>query len=82
MKERVEFDDKNLVVRMVGLEGDVFKHYKTFTGTYQVVSKGPNRSAIIFTLEYEKLHDGPPYPDKYHEAMNSLAKDIESHLKK
>ncbi|KAL4017088.1 hypothetical protein IC575_024762 [Cucumis melo] len=81
-KERVEFDDKKLVIRMVGLEGDVFKHYKTFIATYQVVPKGPGRSAIIFTLEYEKLHDGPPYPNKYHEAMKGLAKDIEAHLKK
>ena len=82
MKERVEFDDKNLVVRMVGLEGDVFKHYKTFIATYQVVPKGLGRSVIIFTLEYEKLNDGSPYPDKYHEAMDNLAKDIEAHLLK
>ncbi|KAL0540230.1 hypothetical protein IC582_024463 [Cucumis melo] len=81
VKERVEFDDKKLVIRVVGLEGDVFEHYKTFIGTYQVIPKGPNRSGIIFTLEYEKLRDGPPYPQKYHEAMNSLAKDIEAHLK-
>ncbi|KAA0061197.1 MLP-like protein 328 [Cucumis melo var. makuwa] len=81
VKERVEFDDKKLVIRIVGLEGDVFEHYKTFIGTYQVIPKGPNRSGIIFTLEYEKLRDGPPYPQKYHEAMNSLAKDIEAHLK-
>lgn len=69
------------MVKVIGLEGDVFKHYKTFNGTYQVVPKGPNLTSVIFILEYEKLHDGPPYPHKYHDAMSDLAKDIESHLK-
>ncbi|XP_022987080.1 MLP-like protein 34 [Cucurbita maxima] len=81
LKERVEFDDKNLVVCMIGLEGDVFEHYKVFKATFQFVPKGPNRSAVILILEYEKLHDGPPYPHKYHDAMHKFAKDIESHLK-
>ncbi|XP_038876399.1 MLP-like protein 328 [Benincasa hispida] len=81
-KERVEFDDKNLVIKLVGLEGDLFDHFKTFNEIYQVVKKGPGHCAIILTLEYEKLHDGPPCPEKYYDAMIDLVKGIESHLKK
>ncbi|KAL0540237.1 hypothetical protein IC582_024470 [Cucumis melo] len=81
-KERVELDDKNLVIKLIGLEGDLFEHYKTFNETYKVVKKGPGQCAIILTLDYEKLHDGPPYPQKYYDAMIKLVKSVESHLKK
>ena len=76
----MEFDDEKLAVTLVGLEGDVFEHYKTFKATHLVVSKGPEHSSVVLTLEYEKLGDGSPYPYKYLDLMNNLAKDIESHL--
>ncbi|XP_022150052.1 MLP-like protein 328 [Momordica charantia] len=80
-KERVEFDDEKFAVTLVGLEGDVFNHYKTFKGIYQVVPKDPEHSLAVLTLEYEKLDDGSPYPYKYLDLMNNITKDIESHLK-
>ncbi|XP_022150050.1 MLP-like protein 328 [Momordica charantia] len=80
-KERVEFDDKNLSVTLIGLEGDVFKHYKTFNAIYKVVPKSPEHSLAVLTLEYEKLDDGSPYPYQYLDLMNGITKDIESHLK-
>ncbi|XP_038876398.1 MLP-like protein 328 [Benincasa hispida] len=80
-KEQVEFDDEKLAVTLIGLEGDVFEHYKVFKGIYQVVPKGPEHSLAILTLEYEKLDDGSPYPYKYLDLMNNITKDIESHLK-
>ncbi|XP_023553763.1 MLP-like protein 328 [Cucurbita pepo subsp. pepo] len=80
-KEQVEFDDEKLSVTLIGLEGDVFEHYKTFKGIYQVVPKGPEHCLAVLTLEYEKLDDGSPYPYKYLDLMNNLTRDIESHLK-
>ncbi|XP_022155164.1 MLP-like protein 329 [Momordica charantia] len=80
-KERVEFHDDKLTVVLVGLEGDVFKHYKTFKPSYQVVPKGPRHCLALMTIEYEKLDDGSPYPYKYIDLMNGITKDIESHLK-
>lgn len=80
-KEQVEFDDENMAVTFIGLEGDVFEHYKTIKLTYKVVPKGPEHSLVIMTYEYEKLDDDTPYPYKYLDLMNNFTKDIESHLK-
>ncbi|CAK9324084.1 unnamed protein product [Citrullus colocynthis] len=80
-KEQVEFDDKNMAVTLIGLEGDVFEHYKTFKGIYRIVPKDFEHSLAILTLEYEKLKDDSPYPYKYLDLMNKLTKDIEVHLK-
>lgn len=79
-KEQVEFDDENFSVTLIGLEGDVFEHYKTFKVIYKVVPDGPEHSLAVLILEYEKLNDGSPYPYKYLDIMNNLTKDIESHL--
>lgn len=80
-KERVELDDEKLMVTLIGLEGDVFNHYKIFKPAFQVVPKGPKHSLTILTLEYEKLDDGSPSPYKYLDLMVNLTKDIESYLK-
>lgn len=81
MKEQVEFDDEKFAMTAIGLEGDVFDHYKTFNVTYQVVPKGPEHSLAVLTLEYEKLDDESPYPYKHLDLMNRITNDIESHLK-
>lgn len=77
----MEFDDKKLVMKLVGLEGNVFKHYKTFNIIYQIVPKKPQHSLVVMNLKYEKLDDGSPAPYKYVEFLENLIKDIESHLK-
>ena len=69
------------MVVLVGLEGDLFNHYKTFKPVCQVVPKGPSHCLAVLTIEYEKLDDGSPYPFKYIDLMNGITKDIESHLK-
>ena len=79
-KEQVEFHDDKLLIILVGLEGDVFNHYKSFKPAYQVVPKGPNHCQAILTIEYEKLNDGSSYPYKYIDLMNGITKDIESHM--
>ncbi|KGN49652.1 MLP-like protein 328 [Cucumis sativus] len=79
-KEQVEFHDDKLLIILVGLEGDVFNHYKSFKPSYQVVPKGPNHCQAILTIEYEKLNDGSSYPYKYIDLMNGITKDIESHM--
>ncbi|KAA0035388.1 hypothetical protein IC582_024436 [Cucumis melo] len=80
-KEQVEFDDENFAVTLIGLEGDVFEHYKSFQGTYKVVPKGPEHSLAVLTLQFEKLKDDSPYPYKYLDLMHTITKDIEAHLK-
>lgn len=81
LKEQVNFDDEKLIVKHVGLEGDVFKYYKSFNSIYQVVPKGQDNCLAILTVEYEKLIDDSPYPYKHIDSMTRMTKDIESHLK-
>ncbi|XP_008450253.2 MLP-like protein 329 [Cucumis melo] len=80
-KERVEFDDKKLAMKLVGLEGNVFKHYKTFNITYQIVPKKHQHSLVVLNLKYEKLDGDSPTPYKYVELLENIIKDIESYLK-
>ena len=75
------YDDKNLAITVIGLGGDVFKQYKIFNGTYQVISKDPEHSLAVLTIEYEKRDPSSPYPYKYLDLMNKLTKDIEAHQK-
>ncbi|KGN49616.1 MLP-like protein 328 [Cucumis sativus] len=80
-KERVVYDDKNFAVTVVGIEGDVFNHYKSFQGTYQVVPKDSKHCFAVLTVEYEKLDHSCPDPNKYLVLMTNVSKDIESFLK-
>ncbi|PON66662.1 Major latex protein domain containing protein [Trema orientale] len=80
-KERVEFDDETKTVRLVGLEGDVFKYYKSFTPVYQLIPKGEG-SLVKSSIEYEKLSEDVPAPDKYLVMAINMARDIDEHLSK
>ncbi|KAL0005289.1 hypothetical protein SO802_012850 [Lithocarpus litseifolius] len=51
-KEKVELDDANRSVTLVGIEGDVMKDYKTFNPIYQVVPKG-TASLAKLSIEWE-----------------------------
>ncbi|KAL5827998.1 hypothetical protein ACOSQ3_019830 [Xanthoceras sorbifolium] len=55
-KEKVELDDENLSVTLVGLEGDVFKNYKNWKATFQATPKDEGSNVIKHILEYEKLN--------------------------
>ncbi|GKU98020.1 hypothetical protein SLEP1_g11077 [Rubroshorea leprosula] len=39
-KEKVELDEESKTVRLVGLEGDLFNHYKSYVVTLKVIPKG------------------------------------------
>ncbi|XP_041009777.1 MLP-like protein 28 [Juglans microcarpa x Juglans regia] len=80
-KEKVELDDANRAVTLVGIEGDVMNYFKSFKGTYQVTPKG-NGSLVKLTLEYEKLTEEVPAPIKYHNMMVTMTKDIDAFLAK
>lgn len=82
-KEKVEFYDENKKVTHVGLEGDVFKWYKTFNGIWQAVPKAGGKGAIVKAIiEYEKLNQSVPPPHNYMEIMVRFTKDIDAHLSK
>ncbi|GMN19927.1 hypothetical protein TIFTF001_039932 [Ficus carica] len=80
-KERLEFDDATKTIKLVGLEGDVFKHYKTFTPIYELAPKGQG-SVAKATIEYEKLSEDVPAPDRYLGMAVKIAQDIDAHHSK
>ncbi|KAK2635472.1 hypothetical protein Ddye_030264 [Dipteronia dyeriana] len=79
-KEKIEIDDENLAVTLVGLEGDVFKNYKSWKATFQATPKGEGNSVIKHILEYEKLNQDVPVPNPYLDFIVRISKDIASHL--
>ncbi|PON48641.1 Major latex protein domain containing protein [Parasponia andersonii] len=80
-KEKVEFDDENNMVSMVGLEGDVFQHYRSFKPVYHVVPKGEGSLAKL-SIEFERLDANVPPPNKYLNVMVNVTKDMDAHLQK
>ncbi|XP_062111132.1 MLP-like protein 28 [Humulus lupulus] len=80
-KEKVELDDENNKVTLIGIEGDVFKHYKCFKPVYHAVPKGEG-SLVKLSIEYEKLDASVPPPNKYLDMMVGITKDIDSHFEK
>ncbi|KAK7836097.1 MLP-like protein 28 [Quercus suber] len=80
-KEKVELDDANRSVTLVGIEGDVMKDYKTFKPIYQVVPKGTGSLAKL-SIEYEKLREDVPAPNKYVTLMVNITKDLDAHIMK
>ncbi|XP_024028029.1 MLP-like protein 43 [Morus notabilis] len=82
-KEKVEFDDANKAVILNGFEGDVFNEYKLFKPVYHVVPNPKGRGSIAkLSIEYEKLHEGVPPPDKYVKLMVNISKDLDVHFGK
>ncbi|KAK7836104.1 mlp-like protein 28, partial [Quercus suber] len=80
-KEKVEYDDENRSATLIGIDGDVMQEYKSFKGTYQVVPKGTGSLAKL-TIEYEKLSDDVPAPDKYITLMVNVTKGIDELIAK
>ena len=80
-KEKVELDDQNNKVTLIGQEGDVFKHYRSFKPVYHVVPKGEGSLAKL-SIEYEKLDASVPPPNKYLNMMVNITKDIDAHFQK
>ncbi|KAF4364574.1 hypothetical protein CsatB_019790 [Cannabis sativa] len=82
-KEKVELDDENNKVSLIGIEGDVFKHYKCFNVIYQAVPNPKGEGSLAkLSIEYEKLDPSVPTPNKYLNLMINITKDIDSHFEK
>ena len=77
----MELDDVNKSVTLVGLEGDVFKEYKSIKAVFQGVPKGEGCLAKL-SIEYEKLNANVPPPNKYLNMMAHISKDIDAHIQK
>ncbi|KAJ7942970.1 MLP-like protein 28 [Quillaja saponaria] len=78
-KEKVELNDEELSVTLNGLEGDVMQVYKVFKPVYQAIPKDGGISVVKLSIEYEKLREEVPPPDKYVGLMFNITKDIEAH---
>ena len=80
-KERLEFDDETKTIKCVGVEGDVFKLYKSCTSIFEVTPKGDG-CLVKIIIDYEKLSEDVPAPENYVAMLADVAKDICSHHSK
>ncbi|OMO99672.1 hypothetical protein COLO4_13150 [Corchorus olitorius] len=80
LKEKVLVDDANKSVIFVALEGHVMEEFKSYKIIYKVAPKTDESSMVKITLDYEKLNENIPDPNKYLQFLVNLVKDIESHL--
>ncbi|KAL5778886.1 hypothetical protein ACOSQ2_009623 [Xanthoceras sorbifolium] len=80
-KERVELDEANKTVSLVGLEGDIFKYVKSWTTVFKAIPKADGSGSVAnVTIEYEKLHDAIADPKAYMEFLTSVVKDVDDHI--
>ncbi|KAJ6903181.1 MLP-like protein 43 [Populus alba x Populus x berolinensis] len=80
-KEKVVVDEEKNTLALTGLEGDVMTRYKLFNPTYHLTPKGDGSLARLI-VEYEKLNENIPVPDKYMDFMVTVTKDIDASLTK
>ncbi|PON48649.1 Major latex protein domain containing protein [Parasponia andersonii] len=57
------------------------EYYKSFTPVYHLISKSEG-SLVESSIEYEKLSEDVPVPDKYLVMSINMAGDIDEHLSK
>lgn len=78
-KELVEaVDEKNKSIVYNLLEGELMKLYKTLRFTFQIISKN-EAEFVKTTIEYEKLSEDVPFPDKLKEFVTAVTKTIDVH---
>ncbi|XP_071724928.1 MLP-like protein 329 [Rutidosis leptorrhynchoides] len=78
-KERFELDDANMIAKHVGVDGDLFKFFKSFVGTFQFMPKGTGTLAKI-TIQNEKLsYDSPDDIDNLN-FLIQCNRDADEHL--
>ncbi|XVF43615.1 hypothetical protein PTKIN_Ptkin02bG0054300 [Pterospermum kingtungense] len=82
MKEKVLVDDANKSVTLIALEGHVMEEFKSYKIIYNVTPKNDEGSLVKITLEYEKLNENIPDPNRYLQFLVNLTKDLEAHLLK
>ncbi|CAN1747909.1 MLP-like protein 328 [Linum perenne] len=81
-KERVEFDEKNKIVKLNGLEGDLMKVYKVYNSIFEFVSKSGGGGVAKLAIEYEKLDPSSPPPTKYMDFIINFTKETDDALVK
>ncbi|KAI7732776.1 hypothetical protein M8C21_013536 [Ambrosia artemisiifolia] len=79
VKEVIEAIDKeNKLVRFKVTEGDIMEAYKTFAITIRVDTHG-EENVVTCTLDYEKVNEYIPNPDRLMELVLIVAKDVETY---
>ncbi|XP_021823272.1 MLP-like protein 28 [Prunus avium] len=78
-KEKVEYNDENKSITLNGVEGDVFRYFKSFKPVYQFTQKDEGSTATL-SIAYEKLNDNVAAPDKYVGLMVNIVKDLDAHF--
>ncbi|KAM1608315.1 hypothetical protein EV1_020298 [Malus domestica] len=82
-KEKAEIDEANNRVSLIALEGShVLDNYKSFKVTYQIITPNSEGSSVKITLEYEKLNENDPPPQKFLSFAVTVIKDVDAHLLK
>ncbi|PKI45784.1 MLP-like protein 328 [Punica granatum] len=77
-KEKVEFDDASMTITLHGIEGDVYNEYKVYRPICKVVPK--NRGSVAkLVIEYERVNEDAPIPNKFMDLFVSMTKDIDAH---
>ncbi|XP_059446617.1 MLP-like protein 28 [Corylus avellana] len=69
--------DKSLT--FTALEGDLLAHYKSYKATVKITPK-PEGCLVKVTVDYEKLNEDVPAPDKYLDFVVNVVKDIDAHI--
>ncbi|XWS69344.1 hypothetical protein CRYUN_Cryun04dG0171200 [Craigia yunnanensis] len=82
LKEKVLVDDANKTVTLIALEGHVMEEFKSYKIVYSVTPKSDQSSLVKITLEYEKLNENIPDPNRYLQFIVNLTKDVEAHVLK
>ncbi|KAF8040160.1 hypothetical protein BT93_B2400 [Corymbia citriodora subsp. variegata] len=81
-KQKIQFDDQNKIAAHIGIEGDVFNYYKSYTAIWQAVHKHGGPDVVKVIIEYEKLNESMPHPVNYIDFLVNMAKDLDAHLVK
>ncbi|KAL9231110.1 hypothetical protein vseg_006373 [Gypsophila vaccaria] len=80
LKERIEeIDEEKRFIRYTVVEGStVLEDLKSMNISMQVIPKG-EIDAIMWTFEFEKIHDLGPYPTAFMDFVISGTRGVEAH---
>ncbi|XP_050372024.1 MLP-like protein 28 [Argentina anserina] len=82
-KETVEaMDVKTKSLTFKTVDGSMLKVYKNIKTTVQVTAKGGGCSSVKWSIEYEKLNEDSPPPNKYLDFVVILTKKVDAYLLK
>ncbi|XP_057986570.1 major latex protein 149-like [Hevea brasiliensis] len=73
-KEKIMLDEEKKK-ELIGPEGDAFKIYKVYNGIWELIPKDQGSLAKV-NLEYKKLNENVPVPDKYMDFLISMTRKL------